>query len=91
MSEWSAAASDDDLATCALCCAGITAFLKARFDGYFDDQTRALLAEAYPTAELAAATTWEEAEAFMRRHQVTGGLTVERRRELFEAHRESLS
>ena len=34
--------------------------------------------------------TWEEVERDMRRHIVTGGLTIEARRQLFEEHKERL-
>ena len=44
--------------------------------------TNELLAAQYPTAESARAATFDEAESFLRLHIVTGGLTIERRREV---------
>ena len=78
------------LAAGALACAGLTAFLKDRFEAYFDDSFDELLCTHYRTTALAEAVSWEEAEETLRRHQVTGGLTPQRRRQLFEAHRDRL-
>ena len=74
------------LAACALCCAGLTGFLKERFDDFFDGAVTELLSTHYPTREAVEAATWEEVEASLRRHQVSGGLSIERRRMLWDAY-----
>ena len=80
------AAWEEVLAASAMCCAALTEFLKERFDAYFEDAYKALLRVHFVTAAHAEGVTWAEAEEALRRHQVSGGLTIERRRELFEAH-----
>ena len=50
----------------------------------------ALLEATWPTAAAVRAVEWPEAEAVMRRHQVTGGLSPAQREDLFRAHRERL-
>ena len=70
----------------ALCCAGLTGFLKERFDDFFDGAVTELLSTHYPTREAVEAATWEEVEASLRRHQVSGGLSSERRRMLWDAY-----
>merc|ERR1719161_367816 len=77
---------DKLLAGSALSCAGLVGYLKERFDEYFVKACDFLLAENYPTLESAAAVTFEEADAVLRRHQVTGGLSPEQRKRQFEAH-----
>mgnify|MGYP007125182726 CR=1 FL=1 len=78
------------LAAAALSCAGLTAFLKERIDAFFVDAFDALLAASWPTAADVSAVEWPEAEAVMRRHQVTGGLSPQQREQLFDAYRERL-
>ena len=73
-----------------LCCAGLTGFLKERFDEYFHDTYNGLLAAYYATPEAAAAVTWDEAEEALRAHIATGGLDVRVRRQLFDEHRARL-
>ena len=77
---------EEALAACALCCAGLTGFLKERFDDFFDGAVTELLSTHYPTREAVEAATWEEVEASLRRHQVSGGLSIERRRMLWDAY-----
>ena len=81
---------EEVVACCALCCAGLTGFLKERFDEYFDDTYRELLVAYYATPAAAAAVTWEEAEEALRAHIATGGLDVRVRRRLFDEHRARL-
>ena len=82
-SEWDAL-----LAASTLCCGALTAFLKQRFDEHFVDAFNELLRSHYPTLE--SIVTWHEAEEALRRHQVTGGLSAEKRRALFEEYRARL-
>ena len=59
---------------------------KERFDDFFDGAVTELLSTHYPTREAVEAATWEEVEASLRRHQVSGGLSIERRRMLWDAY-----
>ena len=77
------------LAACTLACAGMTTFLKAEFDSYFVTSFNELL-EAHYKRPADLSVSWEECEEAMRRHIVTGGLTIGQRRELFDAHQASL-
>ena len=81
---------EEVVACSALCCAGLTGFLKERFDEYFHDTYNGLLAAYYATPEAAAAVTWDEAEEALRAHIATGGLDVRVRRQLFDEHRARL-
>ena len=92
----SAAPSDADaweqlLAGAALSCAGVTTFLKERIDVWFVDAVARLLCELYPTAARLEGVAWAEAEELMRRHQVTGALSPQVRRRLFDEHCEKVS
>ena len=78
---------DELLAASALCCAGLVGFLKERFDDFFVAAFNELLAVHYPNAERVRGVGWEEAERALRRQQVSGGLTLEKRRQLFEEER----
>ena len=64
--------------------------MQGSFDRYFEDAFEQLLRDHYGSAEQLSSVSWSQAEEAMRRHQVTGGLTPERRRQLFEEHRSRL-
>ena len=75
------------LAAAALSSACMTSFLKRRIDGFFVDEFNALLRRYFGTPEKVAATPWAEADRQLRdAAQVTGGLSPEQRRELYEQH-----
>ena len=89
----SAAPSDKEawsklLAVTALSCASLTSFLKERIDDWFVEAFIELLQSTYPTAALLEGVGWQDAEDVLRRHIVTGGLTIEERRRLFLEHRD---
>ena len=73
------------LAASALTSAGVVGFLKECIDDFFLRSYEVLLQAHFGTVERAS-TPWEEAEAVLRRHQVTGGLDPTVRRDMFEAH-----
>jgi len=77
------------LAACALSCAGMTTYLKDLFDNYVVTAFNDLLEAHYRRAEHLN-VSWDECERAMRRHIVTGGLTIQQRQELFEAHQTKL-
>ena len=73
------------------CAQGLVGFLKGRFDAFFEDSYTELLQAHYATAAAASSVTWEQADAALRNSsQVTGGLSVLQRRQLFESHLERL-
>ena len=74
------------LAASAMTSAGIVGFLKDAIDDFFIRSYQNILQTHYPTAELACATPWAEAEVLIRRYEVTGGLDPRVRREMFEQH-----
>ena len=73
-----------------LSCAGLTNFLKEAIDDWFVQAFDELLRATFPSAERLEGVTWQQAEELLRRHVVTGGLTIEERRRLFLEHRERL-
>ena len=77
------------VAASALCSAGLVTFLKAEFDDFFVGAFNELLEVWYRRPE-DVGVGFAECEEAMRRYIVTGGLTLEQRQELFEAHRERL-
>ena len=77
------------MAASALCSAGLVTFLKAEFDDFFVGAFNELLEVWYRRPE-DVGVGFAECEEAMRRYIVTGGLTLEQRQELFEAHRERL-
>jgi len=81
-----AAAWEALLAAAALSCAGLTACLKERIDVWFVDAFNQLLAQLFPSAARLDGLAWAEAEEALRRHQVTGALSPQVRRRLFDEH-----
>ena len=81
---------EEVVAACALCCAGLTVYLKERFEVYFLDSFKELLVSHYGTVDRAASVSFDEAEEQLRRHIVTGGLDIRVRKALFDEHRASL-
>lgn len=73
------------LAGCALTSAGMTTYLKNEFDNFFVTSFKELLTAHYNRAEHLN-VSWDECEEAMRRHIVTGGLTIAQRQQLFEVH-----
>jgi hypothetical protein len=75
------------LAGAALSCAGMTTYLKEGIDDWFVTSYVELLSLTYPSAAALEGVTWAEAEECLRRHIVTGGLTIEERERLYLEHR----
>ena len=69
-----AAAWEPVLAAATLSCAGLTCCLKELIDVWFVDAFNGLLTTYYPSAQRLEGVTWAEADALLRRYQVTGAL-----------------
>ena len=81
-----AAAWEPVLAAATLCCAGLTCCLKELIDVWFVDAFNGLLNTYYPSAQRLDSVTWAEADAVLRRYQVTGALDPLVRERLFTEH-----
>jgi len=77
------------LAASALCCASITCYMKGAFDEYGFDAFDKLLAAHYYKAEHLV-VDFEACETAMRRHIVSGMLTLSQRQQRFEEHQARL-
>ena len=81
-----AAAWEPVLAAATLSCAGLTCCLKELIDVWFVDAFNGLLTTYYPSAQRLEGVTWAEADALLRRYQVTGALDPLVRERLFIEH-----